>query len=145
MRMVITKSAPVSKEKALSLVYDFYHQLQTWVSTEKVPAQNEIERYLSHNFKLTSNGNTLCKSSSEYLNRIKKFQERFSRFEFSKPLEEPVVNGNEIAIYYKVDLTPRKGGGSKQVFILAIGAIEDNHIVHWTQVAHEKGASEWDK
>lgn len=143
--MAMTKTAPLSKEKALNIVYDFFHQFQTWLSTQKVPTQSEVEKFLSPQFKITSNGHLVGRTAADYLNRIKKFQEKYSRFDISKPLEEPIVSGNEIAIYYRVDLTPRKGGAGKQVYILALGTIEENHITRWTQVAHQNGTGDWDK
>lgn len=143
--MVSTKTAPVSKEEALSTVYDFFKQFQTWISSGKVPAQSEVERYLSPHFKITSNGHLIGRNAADYLARIKKFQEKYSRFEISKPLEEPIHHGNEIAIYYRVDLTPKNGGSPKQVFILALGTIEEHHITRWTQVTHQQGSSDWDK
>jgi hypothetical protein len=140
-----TKTASLSKEQALSAIYDFFKQFQTWLSTEKVPTQAEVEKFLSPHFKITSNGRIVGRSAADYLVRIKKFQEKYSRFEISKPLEEPVISGNEIAIYYRVDLTPRRGGATKQVYIMAFGTIEDHRMATWTQVAHEQGTGDWDK
>lgn len=143
--MAMTKTAPLSKEKALNVVYDFFNHFQTWISSGKAPSGADLEKHLSPHFKFTSNGHILCRSSADYLARVKKFQERYSRFEISKPLEEPLSNDNEIALYYRIDLTQKKGGANQQVYILAIGTIEDNHIARWTQVTHQQGTSDWDK
>lgn len=143
--MVATKTAPITKEEALAVVSDFFKHFQTWISTAKVPVQSELERYLSPQFTITSNGHLTGRTAAEYLTRVKKLQEKYSRFEISKPLEEPIHQGNEIALYYRVDLTPRSGGANKQVYILALGRIEDHRIVRWTQVTHQHGTGDWDK
>lgn len=143
--MVATKTAPVSKEEALSVIYDFFKHFQTWISTGKAPAQAELERYLSPQFAITSNGHLTSRTAADYLSRVKHLQEKYSRFEISKPLQEPIHNGNEIAVYYRVDLTQKNGGASKQVYILALGKIEDHRISQWTQVTHQHGTGDWDK
>jgi len=143
--MVATKTAPVTKEEALAVVYDFFKHFQTWISTAKAPSQTELERYLSPQFKITSNGNLIGRNAADYLSRAKKLLEKYSRFEISKPLEEPIHSGNEIALYYRVDLTPKNGGAPKQVYIFALGTIEDHHIARWTQVTHQQGTGDWDK
>lgn len=143
--MTMTKTPLLSRERALNILYDFYHHLQGWISSGKPPVQAEVEKYLSPNFRITSNGSLIGKTAADYLARVKKFQEKYSRFEFSKPLEEPILNGNEMAIYYRLDLTPRKGGAPRQIFILATATFDENHITRWTQVTHERGSNEWDR
>lgn len=143
--MAMTKTETLSKERATQLIYDFFKQFQTWLTSGKAATQVEVDRFLSSNFRITSNGHVVGRSSADYLARIRKFQEKYSGYAVSKPLEEPIVSGNEIAIHYRVDLTPRKGGPAKQIFILALGTIEDNRITRWTQVAHEQGTGDWDK
>lgn len=139
--MPVANPQSISKEKALSVIYDF----QKWLSEGKDPSKSDVEKYLSPHFKITSNGILIAQSSTEYLARLKIFHEKYSKMEISKPLQEPLHHGNEIAIYYRANLTPRKGGAAKQVYILAIGSIEDNRIARWTQVSHEEGTGNWDK
>lgn len=143
--MTAVKTAPLAKQEALNVIYDFFKQFQSWISAAKAPIQSEVEKNLSPHFKITINGQIAGKTSADYVSRIKELQNKYSRVEISKPLEEPIYSGNEIAIYYRLDLTPKAGGPVKQVYILALGTIEDKHITRWTQVTHQKGTGDWDK
>ena len=142
--MVGTKTLSVDKTQALKVIYDFFKQFQKLLTQPAPPKLSDIEVHLAKNFLITSNGRTVGKSSADYLNRLLKFKQKYARFEISKPLEEPLSSGNQIALHYKVDLTAHNGE-RKEVQIMAIGTIEDNKLAHWNQVAHEVNTGNWDK
>ena len=104
----------------------------------------EFEQYLAKNFNITSNGQRVAQSAADYVTRYQKFQKKYAKFELSKPLEEPLIDGNRIAFHYKVDLSTHQKQ-HKQVFISAIATIEDHKISTWHQIAHEIGSGDWDK
>ena len=141
--MATTKGADLDTHQAITAIYNFFKKINE-VCGKSVPATiQDIEEFLTHNFQLTSNGQTICKNPSDYLNRLHKFQKKYSRFECSKPTIEPITEGNRIAFQYKVDLTSRHGP-QKQVFISGIATMDHNKLAGWTQVAHEKGTGDWD-
>jgi hypothetical protein len=141
--MAATKTA-LDKEQALSIIYSFYKKLESYVNQSVTASAADLEKFLASNFQLTSNGDSKTKSSSDYFKRMQNFQKKYSHWEFSKPLEEPVLNGNRIAIIYRIDCTTHSGE-KKQIFISAIGTIAENKIARWTQVTHEAGTGTWDK
>lgn len=142
--MVATKTGQLDKTEALNVIYGFYKQLQLWIQHTTTPKISDLEHYFSKNFHISCNGQTIGKTSADYLPRLQKFQKKYSRMEVSKPLEEPVVSGHEIAFHYQVELTTRSGE-RKTVQIMAVGTIEDHKIARWVQVAHEHGLGDWDK
>lgn len=142
--MAITKSPTIEKTDALALIYNFFKDFHVWCSQSTPIKNSDLEKYLTNNFTITSSGKLVGKSVNEYLKRVQQFQKKYSKFDISKPLEEPVASGNQIAFSYKVDLKSRKGE-EKQVWVMAIATIEDNKISRWTQVANEEGHGDWDK
>jgi hypothetical protein len=140
--MVATKS--LDKTKNLNIIYDFFKEFQTWFGPSAyTPTANELEKYLSKNLQMFNNGQLVVKSAANYLDRLQKFQKKYSNFQISEPLEEPLIHDNQATIYYQLDLTT-KSGQHKQVFIMGLLTIEDNKISRWIEVTNEKGASNWD-
>jgi hypothetical protein len=137
-------ASKIDKTQALQVIYEFFTYFQKCITQSKAPNASEIEQHLSKNFEISSNGQIVGKTAAEYLTRMQKFQKKYSRFEISKPLSEPVLQDNRLAIFYKVNLTAQTGQ-NKEVFIMALANIEDNKIRSWTQVANEKGTGDWDK
>jgi hypothetical protein len=133
----------IDMHQAINAIYGFFKQVNDSCKHETPATQAEIEPFLTKNFQLNSNGQTVCRSSADYLTRLQKFQKKYSRFECSKPVFEPVTEGNRIAFQYKVDLTSRSGQ-HKQVFITAIATIEHNKMISWYQTAHQQGTGDWD-
>lgn len=134
----------LDKAHALEVIYGFFKEFQNWISQSKVPTVADLEHFLAKKFHISSNGQHAAHSANEYHNRYQKFLKKYSKFEISKPIEEPVISGNRIAFHYKVDLTTHQNQ-HKQVFIATIATIEDNKILEWHQIAHESGAGDWDK
>jgi hypothetical protein len=141
--MAVTSKA-LDKTQAIHIIYDFFKFFQKSISQSSAINASELEQYLSKNFELTSNGQTITRSAAEYLTRMQKFQKKYSKFEISKPLEEPIMHDNKFAILYRLNLTPRTGG-SKEVYIMSFATFEDNKIRSWHEVSHELPTGEWDK
>lgn len=141
--MATTKGADIDTHQAITALYTFFKKINTACTQSQPATLQEVDEFLSKNFQLTSNGQVVCKNETDYLHRLQKFQKKYSRFECSKPVVEPVTEGNRIALQYRVDLTERNGA-HKQVFISGIVTMDHNKISEWTQVAHEKGTGSWD-
>lgn len=140
--MVAIKS--LDKNKTLNIIYDFFKQFKTWCSrSPATPSVEELEKYLSRNLQMFNNGQLVVKGSANYLDRLKKFQKKYSNFQISEPIEEPTVCDNQAVLYYKLDLTTHDGQ-HKQVYIMGQLTIEDNKISRWIEVTSEKGAGNWD-
>lgn len=141
--MVMTKPAQLDKKQALSLLNDFLRQFQTTCNQPNPPKSSDFERYLSRNFQISSNNHIVGKNLAEYLNRVAKFQKKYSHIELTDFNLEPLISGNKLIIQYDANLTSRNGQKIQMNFMVII-TIEDNLITHWDQVAHEKGSSHWD-
>jgi hypothetical protein len=141
--MVATKT--LDKTKMLSVIFDFFKQFKTWCGESPVtPSANELEKYFSKNLQMFNNGQLVVKGGAHYLDRLKQFQRKYSGFHISEPLEEPIVCGNQAALYYRIDLITRQGE-KKQVYILGMLTMEDDKISRWVEVTNEKGTRpQWD-
>jgi hypothetical protein len=140
---MVTKS--LEKTKNVALVYEFFKQFSIWCGSSPVtPTPHELEKYLTKDVQMTTNGQLVVKSAADYLERIKKLQKKYSFFQISEPIIEPITSGHHATIYYKIDLTTHKGE-HKQVFIMGSFAIEEDKIKRWVQVTAEKDAGNWDK
>lgn len=134
----------MDKTKTLGVIFDFFKQFQKWCSpSAATPSLSELEKYISKNLQMSSNGQSVTRSSANYLDRLLKFQKKYSSFQISEPLEEPIIYDNRAAIYYRLDLTT-KTGQHKQVYIMGLVTIEDDKISRWIQVTNEKGLGTWD-
>jgi hypothetical protein len=141
--MAVTSKA-LDKTQALNIMYDFFKFLQKSVSQSSTPNAEELEKYLSKNFELTNNGQPMVRSAADFLTRIQKFQKKYSKLEISKPLEDPIMQDNKLAILYKYNFTPRTGG-SKEIIIMSLATFEENKMRSWHIISHEKGTGDWDK
>ncbi len=140
--MLTTKS--LDKSKCLQVINDFFKECQVWCGpAARVPSVSEIEKHLSKNFQLYNNGHLVARSAVNYLERLQKFQKKYSSFKISQPIEEPLILDNQVAMYYQLDLTT-KTNQHKTVYIMGLGTIEDNKISKWVEVTNEKGAGNWD-
>jgi predicted alternative tryptophan synthase beta-subunit len=139
---MVTKS--LDKNKILNIVYDFFKQFQTWCGPSAItPSVNELEKFFSKNLQMFNNGQLVVKNAANYLDRLQKFQKKYSSFKISEPLEDPLMSDNQVAVYYQLDLTTQNGQ-HKQIFIMGLFTIEDNKISRWIEVTQEKGAGNWD-
>ena len=139
---MVTKN--LDKTKNLNAIYNFFNQFKNWCGPSPVtPDINEIEKYLSKNLQMFNNGQLVVSSAANYLDRLKKFQKKYSDFKISEPIEEPLICNNQAAIYYKLDLTTHNGQ-HKQVYIMGLFTIEKDKISRWIEVTNEKDVGNWD-
>lgn len=135
----------IEENKILNVIYDFFKQFQSWCGPSPVtPSASELEKYFSKNLQMFNNGHLVVKSAASYLDRLKKFQQKYSDFKISEPLEKPLICDNRAAIYYRLDLTTHKKQ-TQQIYIMGLFTIEDGKIKHWVEVTNEKDAGNWDK
>jgi hypothetical protein len=132
-------------QTSINVIYQFFKQVENWCgSSPTLPSVSELEKYLSKDFQLFNNGQLIVKGAATHLNRLKKFQEKYASIRVSKPLEEPLLCGNQGSIYYKLDLTTHQGQ-HREVFIIALFTIENERIQRWVEVTSEKShADRWD-
>lgn len=142
--MVGIKTANLDKTQALNVIYGFFKQVQEWCAKSNPIQISEVEKHLSSHFQIISNGKPIGKNSADYLKRLQQFQKQYNHFDISKPVEEPIICGNQIAVHYKVNLQSRSGQ-AKEVQIMAIATIEENRVAKWSQVACEQGTGKWDQ
>lgn len=141
---IIMATKTLEKSKLLNVVFDFFKQFPTWCGPSPVtPNIHDLEKYLSKNLQMFNNGQLVVKSSANYLDRLQKFQKKYSNFQVSQPLEEPLISDNKATLYYRLDLTARNGQ-HKQIFIMALMTIENDKISRWVEVTNEKGTEHWD-
>ena len=134
----------LDKSKILNVVNDFFKHFQIWCGRTPVsPTPHEIEHYLAKNLQMFNNGQLVARSATNYLDRLQRFQKKYSGFKISQPLEEPLIYGNQVAIYYTIDLTARDGEHA-QVYVMALLTFEDDKISRWVEVTHEKNTGNWD-
>lgn len=142
--MVSTKMIELDHTEALEIVYNFFKIYEEHFNAGTIPSNAEWKKYLSPNFILKSNGVVKCNNMLDYIKRYKLFQEYYVKFKFSDPIEKPVISNNHLTIYYTIDMLTHEGTIS-QVYVMALGNIEEGKIASWIQVAHEKGSSDWDE
>jgi len=133
-----------SKSETLNLVNSFFGTFEKICNGDKEPTTRDLERTLSRNFNMNSNGQYLCRSLNDYLKRIANLRSKYSHFDITGPLEAPIVADNQVTVHYELDLKGRDGK-DRQVYIMAIGTIYDGKIASWIQVTHEKGFQYWDE
>lgn len=131
----------LERTKGLHVVSEFFKQFSKWCAPGAAAVTlNDLEKYISKDLQMYNNGKQVARSSANYLERVQKFQKKYTKFQVSEPIEEPLVNENRASIYYKVDLTTQNGQ-HKQVFILGMFTLENDKISHWVEVSNEKDAS----
>lgn len=141
--MATAKTVTLNKTQTLSAINDFLSLTQKWCNQSNAPSMSDLESALTRNFQISSNGNVVGRSVSDYMNRITRFRQKYSHFDIIGPLEEPLVADNKVALQYEVELTARDGKKSR-VNIMALATLEGNKMAQWTQVAHEQDSSRWD-
>lgn len=137
-------TAKTEKTHSLSVIYAFFHYIDNWISKPGKANLTETETYLAKDFNIASNGKIVARSAEEYQTRMERFKSKYSRFEISEPLEEPIASGNQIVLHYYVTLTTHSGE-QKTVHIMAMATIENDKIARWIQVANETETGTWDK
>lgn len=134
----------VKQEKQVESIYNFFHFFEKWISQPSKEISSELDKYLTKSFSFFSNGEQLAKSEVDYKKRMLFFKEKYAEFKISKPLEEPIISGNQVIIHYAIDLKTHSGE-KRQVQIMAMATLEGEKINRWIQVAGEGHHKGWDK
>lgn len=140
--MVATKVKKSTKQH-LNLLNDFFENFQNWCKPQKNPSIAELAKCLSSDFEISINGKVLCHNLQEYLERINSIKRKFTNFEITGPVEEPLfAEDNKIIVKFEVSLhTPE--AGRHTFYKMAIGTIEDDKFVRWEEVSHRESKKEW--
>jgi hypothetical protein len=138
-----TKSVAFSKEEMLDLVNNFFGIFERICNQDKAPSPSDLDRLLTRNFTMNSNGQTQCRSLTDYLKRLVNLRSKYTHFDIAGPLEAPIISDNQIALHYEMDLKGRDGE-DRQVYIMATATLQDGKISNWIQVTHEKNFHKWD-
>ncbi len=134
------KHAGHGHQQVFGVLNDFLHHFQQWCNQPKAPLAAELEKFLAHNFHLSSNNKTLCKSLTDYVQRIHHLRKEYAHFEVIGPLAEPLVcEDNKIVINYELALRTHQGQ-KRRFCIMAIASYVDNKFVSWQQVTHNYDA-----
>lgn len=141
--MAMTKTAALDKTKVTSILNNLLKQFQQLCNRPNQPSESDLEEFLASDFQLTNNGKLASKSLADHMNRIMKFQKKFSKIEVTSLLEEPIVSGNKAAFRYNCNLTPRNGQ-KLMVNFMVMATFEDNKIAQWLQVSHQQNTGDWD-
>lgn len=135
----------IEEIRIVNVIYNFFKHFEVWCGPSPVtPDAHELEKYFSKNLQMFNNGQLVVKGGANYLERLKKFQQMYSNFKISAPLEKPLVTGNQASIYYQLDLTTH-ANQHKQIYVMGLFTIEEDKISRWVEVTHEKWTSNWDK
>jgi len=142
--MAMAKTSILNKNEALTLLNNFFEAFQHWCNQPDSPSPADLEKFLSRNFQISSNEKLLCKNLTEYHNRVMQIRKKYAHVDITGPLEEPLLCDNKIVIQYDLNLRTHEGQ-KNQVYLIAIGTIDNHKFSHWTQATHQKGTENWDK
>lgn len=134
--MVIAKAAGLDQKHATALINNFIEKFETWCNQHRPPSNAEVEKYVSKDFRNSSNGEVTGKNVADFIKRITSLQQKHSHTEVST-VRDCLVSGNRAVVQFDVKLKERSGE-SKELFVMAIVTFEDNLITNWVQVAHCK-------
>lgn len=142
--MAMAKTAAMTNAQATAWAKNFLNSFQNLCKQSNNPTVAELEKIMAHNVHVTSNGREIARNAAEYLNRIMKMRKKYSSFDINNPSAEPLMADNHMVVQY--ELNWRTQDGQKvNVVIMAMATVEDNRLVKWVQVAHEKNTGRWDK
>lgn len=128
----------LNKAETNTLINNFFKQFQVCLNQPGTNISHSLEKLLSSDFQLTTNGHHVCKNFSDYLHKLEKLHKKISHLSIQGPIEDPILGDNQIALQYEVHFTPHSGA-KKIMFVMAQATIEDHKIARWSQVSHEKG------
>lgn len=140
--MSAIKAPTLDKHLAHKLLNGLFGLLRKYAEDRKaVPSQTELERYVSHRVRVSTNDRTTCRNIGDYMMRIREAQKHFEKVEISDFLEEPIIGDQRIVVRFNVDVV-RPNGQKTQFQRIAILKIEEDKIANWNEVIHEKGAGD---
>lgn len=138
---MVTKT--LDRTHSLTVVDSWFKTFKTWWDKKTPPTANEFGKCISSHFELINNGRSVLRGLDNFLERLKKFQKKYTDFRISDYLEEPIINGDHGVVYYKLSLTTQNRE-HKEIFIMARFTIQDDKISRWVEVTAERDSSRWD-
>lgn len=141
--MSFTKAPTLEKAPIRDVINHFLEKYEALCNSQHVPTTSDLEKYISQKIRLSNNGQIVCNTLAEYIDRITKFKKKNSHIEITRLMDEPICCNDQAVINYEVTLTPRTGK-PVEIALIAIATVKDNKITDWIQVAHEKGSTHWD-
>ncbi len=142
--MVTTKSKEITQSEVKSLISNILDLLHDNLKKEVLPNLSVWEKLFSKNYQFTSNGVLKCRNINDYLRRYEHLQDTYSNIQFSGPIIDPLISGNQFTLHQSIDLTTHDGNKFKML-MMAIGTVEGGKIARWVQVTHEVGSRDWDE
>jgi hypothetical protein len=133
-----------SKHNQVKKIINDYIQVLIEFGKRNAPlAMETLERVVTTDLKIISNGNQIISSSAEFLERWKNIKQKFPVVTISNLSENPVIEENRAAIWYQFERTGPHDQ-KMQAQIICIITIEKGKIDHVLQVIHEKGSGHID-
>jgi hypothetical protein len=124
-----------SRVKNSQLLDDLFKYLALIGNSENAADQAILEQFLSRNFFIESNNETVCRNIQECIAYIEQNQSRFSKVTYSNFLEDPIITENKAVIHFHVECTlPNQKQNLNAIAILSIVA---GRITRWIEVYHE--------
>lgn len=137
--MAKTNLNPLDGEVALELTQDFMQKFEYLVNSTEALKAADLEKFLSKNFRITTNGKDLAKDLSTYVQSIEKLRQQYSHFEITNLNAYALTSGYQMAVRYTVNASS-KSGNKTQIEFLAIAEVEDHKFIAWDEIANLHGA-----
>jgi hypothetical protein len=135
--MGIPKMSRLDKNTAFPLLNGYFDLFERFFKIGSGPHSAELEKYLSSELHMRSNGKILCRNLKEYIIYMDDVKKKYETIKLSEFLEEPVLGGNKIVIRYDMEGTIR-GKPKREWNVMAIVTIdEDSKILQWSEVVNE--------
>ena len=139
--MVVVKTE-LNKNQALAKINGFMDAFQTWCSNPESPTIQDLEKFLTTNFQLFSNGELKYRDLNEYLVRINGLRDKYSQLEVNGPFDEPLLADNQAVICYDINLFSEEDG-EVHLCTMAIVTFQGDKIAKWVQVTHNRDQDDW--
>jgi hypothetical protein len=138
----VAKATGLDKAQAVAIVEGFLEEFERWFDLPNGPVLSDIEKVLSKNVKMRSNGELLIRSSEDYLKRVNLLRQRYAGVRISHVLGDTPVWNHSAVVQYTVTFTGHNGKET-ELYFMGVVTVEDGKIRDWMQVTHQKGIR-WD-
>lgn len=135
--------AVLDSRHAQEILNDVFKLYRSYGNPSTTPTTAELQKVFSPHLKIISNDRNVCNNLNDFVKRLQEIQKQSTLATYSNLLETPIVAGNKIVIRYGAELT-RKTGKKSQFQVIAILTLQDDKIVEWTEVLHERGSGSFD-
>lgn len=127
----------LNKNQVVNKINSFIEAFQTWCNNPEGPTTQNLEKFLTPNFQLFSDGELKYRDLKEYLQRLNGFREKYSQVEINGPFDEPLVIDNQAVITYEM-VRFSEEEGEVHLYTMAIVTLQGEKISKWVQVTHYK-------